>query len=263
MFPLAAEQSKQLSAQALLINLGCNADSWCINDEILSDQQIRRPPVYLVGDSNAEMFHSGMLRAARASHKDLVSRTHSSCPPIEGEFTSRLASCMDYKDDVMRFLAERPRGLVVLGLSDAYLERGESPELVAGLMSESIAKFSHRLEGLGHRVVVIEPIPSFVYSSPPFSPSLLTRLETSGSLYWPIGLGSERNSFLTHLEKLRDQVEVFDTKSQLCPRDPCSVIDEGLFVYRDANHITDFAGLGFEGSWKSLFSSLANEAIKR
>ncbi len=254
-FPMAVAQEKNRSANYFEHAPGCGVDVWCMNRSALDADQIGEFPVYLVGDSNAQMMYPGLVRATEEMGRDLVFLTHSSCPPVPGGFTQNSSSCLSYKEVVLSFLDSAPPGIVVLGLTNAYLSDSTEAESFFTSFADSIDAFASSVESYGHTFLLIEPIPQFKWSASSYiGPELMSRLMASKEIRIPGPNGLEYQAFSRAMSQLAEKVQVFPTRSTLCPMETCILIENGKFVWRDSNHITAEASYRFTERWVQALS---------
>ncbi len=253
-FPDAVSQEENRKIDYFSLAPGCGVERWCINYSSAEGKSIKERPVYLVGDSNAQMFYPGLLEASRLAERDLVFRTQSSCPPVRADFTVNLETCLSYKRDVLEFLASSPPGLVVLGLTNVYLKESSDPVGFFSDFSDSIADFATDVEKFGHSFVLIEPIPQFEWTDKSFGAELLSREAAGKDLSLQIDDGLQSQAFEREFEGLQRKVDVFPTWSTLCPNGSCQVIANGKFVWRDSNHLTAEASYKFTEDWARVLS---------
>lgn len=249
-------QANQRSKPTLLMELGCESGTWCHNDIAVDPPpRMLTNPVYLVGDSSAAMFHGGLLVGAREVGRDVVARTHGSCPGYETEFFRMTPSCLQYIEDLETYLTSASPGLVVFGVTDRYvIDAGDRASEASGAIARGLLGFARGLESLGHKVIIIETIPNLAWASGGFNPELWPR---GGRTELALDLASERvaNPWLRDFDSVRSAFPIFDTRSVLCPDSKCKVIEDGTYLYADENHITPYQSMIFAERWGNVLKA--------
>jgi hypothetical protein len=252
---VAAEKARVAASK--LAYLGCSGEgkNWCLNDAPMQTRRSRSTPIYLVGDSNAEMYFRGLFPAAKRLHRDLISRTRSGCAPVQASFTNQDIGCVLYKKEVASFLQKAPKGLVILSLTNYYPNSSQTDVSFNREYTNSIESFALYVQSLGDSLAIVKPIPSFTDSNSKFAPEL-----------WPSWLRNRdyRINVITNPTSIAfdrafarafaDQ-QVFNPEEQLCPNKNCYVIRGGRFIWRDANHITLYGSSLLTRKWIDALSS--------
>lgn len=244
-----AEQARVSSSQ--LAYLGCSGEGrfWCLNDEVLHKQRFGPEPIYLVGDSNAEMYFRGLYPAARLLNRDLVSRTRSGCAPVKASFTNQDPGCIEYKNEVASFLKNAPNGLVILALTNYYPNITQSKSSFPREYVQSVESFATYVQSLGDTFAIIKPIPTFSEKNSNFTPDLWPSWVRNRDYRIKVVTDSMSQAFDMAFYIGFASQQVFSAEEQLCPNRNCYLIREGNFIWRDANHITLYGSSLLTKSW--------------
>jgi peptidoglycan/LPS O-acetylase OafA/YrhL len=218
---------------------------WCVNGVMNASPTYAGAPIYLVGDSNAAMWFSGLHYVAAGLHRDLYSMTHYMCTPFENSFGSTDSSCLKYEKSVLAFFKKAKSGTVIIGFSDVYaFDNRTNGLLVSRSLVRSLTSFAARLTNMGHKVVLIQPIPDFFWAKGAFSPELLSLKQSAGDVDIPLNAEMAENSFPSVFAGIGSTYPTLNTWETLCPGKVCRIIEHGRYVFRDANHVTRFGSRG-------------------
>lgn len=216
------------------------------------------PPIYLVGDSNADHFSEAMIDAATALGRPVVMWLEDGCSYIRGESTivdrDWRGRCNTYPVLAQDYLVGAEDGLVVI--ANAY---GDFRTTFAGDRSEQIdvtgdpvdttlfSRLADTVEPLqvsGHEVLIVQTIPHW---------------EQTGALDWqacttlkllldgcqqkmPIAEAVVRQGAIFDVVNevaMSSDAGVLDLTEEICPDGICSAISsDGMVRYRDGLHIT-------------------------
>ncbi|MGP8258848.1 MAG: acyltransferase family protein [Acidobacteriaceae bacterium] len=232
-----------------------------------------RPAVALVGDSHAEALSSQLNELAGASGMRLLRLIHTSCPPLLGVAASTIdatayRSCLQFNQAAQRLILDDPTvHLVVLaGLwagpmeffpkGNGYLSAGQQAPIS---QQQSDANFEEGLDAMiaplrraGKRVILLQD-----YESLRFDPvrrvsaymipargwiarlftgeSRVPGLATSDEMY--VQENASAASILSQVA-VREDADIFDTRSQLCSGTACTFYRQNTLLYHDTNHLT-------------------------
>jgi peptidoglycan/LPS O-acetylase OafA/YrhL len=226
---------------------------WCLFGDPSEDFG---KPVYLIGDSNAQMFWWGLSDAAASQGSALISQTSTSCPGFFGEDLLSLKlipqNCRSYGSSILAFLEKSAPGTVVLGFSDSYYRWAQNAQLDAtGEILDDLDMFSAKLIQWGHRVIIIRPIPNFEWSedeswfSKKHNPVGYTFRSYPGPGPLAEGLRELSENKPFHL---------LDTHRLFCTKDMCRVSDQGRLLWRDSNHLSKFGSESIADTWRKVLS---------
>lgn len=227
-------------------------------------------PVYLVGDSNALMFTSGLLAASEMTSSAFTSYSFGGCPVLDGGMATWAGSgavyrptCDLYQESVFSWLDDSAPGTVFLGSADYYLR---DPSLgldigggeVVGLPEKLIAYTDGleatvaELQAAGHRVVVIMPIPNFrmeseaeslaYWDGPQSCPNVALLFDfCSSDMDMSLGTVTDRQGVIWSAvaQAATDSgAELLDLTAEICPNEICSIARDGMPIFADFNHIS-------------------------
>lgn len=230
-------------------------------------------PLYLVGDSNAAHYASGLLDIANDQNRDFLVSTASNCPflpglvPVAGEGDSS-GHCSSWQDQIADDLIHARGGTVVLGWSPepfvselsgiwasnhGYLSRRSDRESALG---EVLFQTIELLNKSGHEVILVYPIPHWVE---PYSWNLsacsLAEIISRCKQEMP------RESALKRLEPVIEILEVVETSTatktinflpEICPQDYCLTWNGKYWLYRDSAHITREFSQSLSSKWADV-----------
>jgi peptidoglycan/LPS O-acetylase OafA/YrhL len=222
-------------------------------------------PIYLLGDSNANHFGAGVIAAGLEMDRPVVMRTMQSC--ALSQIAIRFESdpdlrCKEFNTQLLAWLETQEPGTVLLGFGDDYLLHrefsfedpfGERPAYDGddfSVISEAMALTAKRINDMGHQVILVEPIPSF--------------LKREGLKWWRTDLCSLHTvissgvcgvpSLLKNEEVDEYQgtiwaavraaakiagAETIDVRAAIClPNTGCSTLKDKIWLYRDPTHLS-------------------------
>jgi len=249
----SAEVERNLSAPT------CHSEeSWCIEDRALRDGEPLSRPIYLIGDSAAQMFYWGLKSASDDLSRSLVSRTHSGCPGFDEDagFGAQSQGCTLYQKEIRAFLAKAEPGLVVIGFTDEYVHRGDMGtdySSASQALLQAVLKYERELSGLGHQVLVIQPIPNLNWGGGQISLDLYVIRNSDLEV---VVRKPQQNPFAeAWVTNSKFFESFFETNSTLCHLGNCNLIEKGVFVWRDNVHMTKYASLKFEEQWREYLQA--------
>ena len=232
---------------------------------------VEASPIYLVGDSNAWHFAEAVLGAAHSLQRPAWIFTTPSCPLIQhleiravGRSPyfpqawplTEFAHCTAYARFTIDSLAQATPGVVVIAGLDQYwwdptlsVRLGTGQPVVdsvgkARVFREGIAATVSRLEAAGHRVVLVQSIPTFRNPAPPWDPRACTNVAvlrgTCGrtvpvAVIEPIQEPSRQA--LSEAATLTGS-HLLDLRNVLCPDGLCSTHRGREWLYMDATHLS-------------------------
>jgi peptidoglycan/LPS O-acetylase OafA/YrhL len=248
-------QSKQRSEPTVLAIEGCENGAWC-----LDGSKVQVPPVdlsqaiYLVGDSSSAMFFSGLRAPAEELGFEVVARTHGSCPGFPGKYFRLTSGCWEYINELDHYLDEAARGVVIVGVTDRYVfDEGANGSIAAEEIVSGLLEFARRQTARGHHVIVLETIPNLSWAEGGYVPELWprhVREELSIQLLREGLVNPWRRAFT----RVESEFQVFQTRNFLCPAGNCKVIEESVYFFADANHITPESSDQFSDLWERALS---------
>lgn len=225
------------------------------------------PDVLIWGDSYAMHLVPGIVAGAVDS-PSIAQATRSVCGPLldigylspSSGYTKEWAkSCVEFNDSVLRYLKRTESISVVvlsspfgqyLGVDNSLLKRNSSDGSYGVVMANqdeairSLKKTVDVIRSMGKKVVVIAPPPSNKYNTAICLERLGEKLPILG-----VESGCEINKFtyekvsyrvLDYLAALpaRADVDVISFDSYLCNNETCRTQIDGVFIYRDAGHLS-------------------------
>lgn len=216
------------------------------------------PPIYLVGDSNADHFSEAMIDAATSLDRPLIVRLEDGCSYIPGESTltdrAWRGRCNRYPPVVQDFLVGAEPGVVVIANAYGDFREGfpgdrSAPIDISGPPSQT-ALFSRLsdaitpLQDAGHQVLIVQTVPHWGGATPlSWQTCTLLELLLDGCQHtMPLNDVRDRQGAIADV--VADVAEetdstLLDLTETICPGDTCQAVsDDGLVRYRDGVHIT-------------------------
>lgn len=202
--------------------------------------------ILLWGDSHAAHIMPGFVSAAGKYPVALRQLTKSSCPPLLPDRRSDVASadCVNFNRQVLGIAGDAPPETIVLAARwTEYLTSPsvEEAEQLGQEVRETIANIRQSV-GAATEIVIVGPIPGFA-----FEPSKChARTMFAGLDSLPCRSPQPNNSRRSVLveQVLVDAasgtpgVKVALPWRNFCGSGGCTTVSEGVFLFRDANHLT-------------------------
>jgi peptidoglycan/LPS O-acetylase OafA/YrhL len=238
---------------------------------VWSAEHAENPPVYLVGDSNAWHFAEGVIDSARDAGRQAWVFTTPSCPLIDaleiapvgrsrffpGPWPAQeFAHCRRFSTFTLDWLGRARSGVVLVAALDQYWW---DPSLAVGLDGEvPNSSMDHKLDVLrrgltntvktlqsaGHRVVLIQSVPTFRNPAPIWEPRACPAFAVSRSA---CGRSVPTNTIDAVQAPSRRAIEevavktgadLLDLRKWFCGGGECTTHRDGAWLYMDATHIT-------------------------
>lgn len=135
------------------------------------------PPIYLVGDSNADHFSEAAIGAGKLLGRPVTISTTSNCPFVDAHFFRDSADkatndrCRGKVQGTLEHLSTSDPGTVVLAAADSYwtnpsVQLGLSADALTsdtstklGVLQVGLTSIVEQLEDHGHRVVLVHTLP--------------------------------------------------------------------------------------------------------
>ena len=230
-------------------------------------------PAYLVGDSHAAHFTSGVKGATRELGLSLSVITASGCPLLDGVVAitagdkERTPECGAWQEKVFQHLEISPAGTVILGLSDVYWDEpyrvigrdGVSTDVNAGklaLLEIGLEGTIERLSSSGHQVVVVQTVPVWRGKNF-FSPDNISFWAAvdghpvTMSIENSRAVNAEAREIVTAISS-KLGATVVDFSEDICPKGICQSQRFGAIVYRDNNHLTNGFSESLQVKWVEI-----------
>jgi len=160
---------------------GCDLVGWKFPDRCTWNADAGGAPIYLVGDSNADHLSEAVIAAANELSRPVVNVTSSGCAPLQSLSTVRPVGASVTSEDcaiasrgATRFLDRADPGLVVL--SNSYWQylytdmarfkypqgvNEADPQAKLDALSSALSATIHSVEDLGHKVLLVQTVPSW------------------------------------------------------------------------------------------------------
>lgn len=212
-----------------------------------------RPEILLWGDSFA--MHLAPAIRAGGDWGGMIQMTKSSCAPILDLSTAPpeyeadwYEECLRFNDEVFAWLAGAASVRIVV-LSSTFnmlfqdLRRPDGttvpavdapPAIRAGLLDTAA-----RIRALGKAVVVVSPTPVTGDDIGQCLASAALSGAAEAACDFPLATAASVNrDAIDFLRGLSDQVPLIDLTALICPEGHCATRKDGVFVYRDAGHLS-------------------------
>jgi peptidoglycan/LPS O-acetylase OafA/YrhL len=201
----------------------------------------------LFGDSHAYHLFDGVNEAARLSGWGLQVWARGACPPIDAPIYNEKMraldrACAEWNEAVIaRAIAEQPSLIIVssfIGLARKMIDASTGRRLDRGasltLWQQGYSAVLRRLSHAGLRVIVIRDVPR---SKEPYGNDCLERSgEHECATPRPLALDEEMPDIVA--ARSVQNIGVLDLTDRFCSRNACSVVRDGIIVYRDDHHLT-------------------------
>jgi peptidoglycan/LPS O-acetylase OafA/YrhL len=224
-------------------------------------------PVYLVGDSNAEHFSEGLIAATQAAGTSLTVLAAPGCPPFRF-----YAYCSTFVDGTQDVLESVEPGIVVIATADQHYwdplagasvgSTVSDPDVKAKLLESSLGAMIADLRDAGHRVAIVQAVPSFWYPAPAWDPATCTAAAmTSGGCSRSVELSfvdGEQSLSRRMIERAAESngATILDFRDELCPDAVCQTQVDGEVRYIDPNHISVATSASFAPQFGELIAAL-------
>lgn len=223
-------------------------------------------PIYLVGDSNAQMFTEGMVAAGKSLDRPVHVITMGGCAVSTAQVRvavdySQLRLCTAFNKDLVSWLADEPKGTVVMSAAnesitdkDVALRMGSGPWVSedkarkAKIWQQGTVGAIKAVEGAGQHAVLLKTVPHIDGGEArqwwhPVECSALVayRDATDCAITETLAHVDERQrlAMASDVDAARlTGAELIDLTDELCPDAQCRTFREGIWVYRDGLHIS-------------------------
>lgn len=227
-------------------------------------------PIFLIGDSHADALAEGWLGAAEFMNRPIFLRTASSCIFFPGGkiispkkydaffpwiMPNLFDHCESYFADTQNWLKYQPSGIVVMAQNDQvfwdsnfglnyYGKTSYNQKEKVAMFSRSFKKFIFEMKKLGHKVIVVQTVPTFRNPLPIWEPDKCTRKQILNHDCSRVVSLTNLDSFQSSLRALYLELEkegfitLVDLRSIFCSQQNCYTNKNGVNLYRDATHIS-------------------------
>ena len=222
------------------------------------------PPIYLLGDSNADHFSEAAIGAGQLLGRRVIISTTSNCPFVDAHFYRDSANeatndrCRGKVQGTLEHLRSSERGTVVLAAADSYWT---NPGVRLGLSTESLtgdtsAKLQalragliftvHTLEEEGYEVVLVHTFPErgadYVWDPTAcrLTDMVVEKAERCGP-DMPLDAAELRQRETREvLEAVASSTgaALIDTGPAICPAGVCSIEGDDFVRMKDSGHIS-------------------------
>lgn len=217
------------------------------------------PPVYLVSDSHADHISDAVVGAAERLERPAFTRIAPGCQFIDASIGSvgsePLRRCDEYLASTMAWLADAEPGVVVISTSarpfwDPTLQLGPDEQSMSSdetvkleLLSDGLTTSVRLLEDAGHRVILVQDVPTFVdpYEYVPTECSLPALVAGACDRVLPFDVAdAQQGGVRATIDAVAAATgaTTFDLRPHVCVDDGCASRRGELVVYSDSNHLS-------------------------
>lgn len=232
------DDEQQYASGARECHLGPRLDTeqcwWRFGDE--------GPPIYLLGDSTANMLSDGILIVGERMSRPVAIAGLGLCPPFE--VRSNVENCAAFQNTTNSWLLDQDPSTVILTFSDSYfLNYGDSSVSETADYS-GLRAFVSKMSNRGHEVIIFLPTPRFVGPQFEYDPDFCTTWEwlaDSCRQVAPIAFfeGFQADSREQIAQIASDfSASVVDLRPWLCRDGMCTSHWDEVLVYVDTTHIS-------------------------
>jgi SGNH domain (fused to AT3 domains) len=203
--------------------------------------------VVLMGDSHAMAWIEAAWRSAEAKHWHLITLIKSACVPLRGVYTVSMrnhdkgVACRTWRDAALDWIARKGSGIdaVVIAHSDSYslarvngstVTADEKPDIWAAGLRKTLKGIPESID-----VIVLADIPAMdrnpvrcLKYHPRNMSACVTPRETEAELSVEHALRAVARQEGEYPRSL---------SGQICPYDPCPVVQGDTLIWRDRTHI--------------------------
>jgi hypothetical protein len=219
------------------------------------------PPIYLVGDSNADHFSEGVILAGRELHRPVIVSTSNACPFLDVDFVDARQTrdenekCRAYVQGTLDYLESSEPGLVVISGVDRYwydatFSIGLDPTSITAdsdkkldVMEEGLASTVAALTQARQNVMLVQTIPLWL-GEDAFDParcSTISLVTHNCQRSMPVSRAEVRQGAVRKvLERvaLDEGAILMDPWVLLCQGGTCATDDQGVTRYRNGSHLS-------------------------
>jgi len=236
------------------------------------------PPIYLLGDSNADHFSEGFIAAAKQMGRPFLVSTTYTCPFVTGHFIDEQRgaddeSCLNYVRGSLDFLSSAQAGVVIISNTDSYwrypgFQFGSSRANASNNEDEKLRAFRSELASTssalkmgGHQVVIVQTVPNWeeTFRRYPTSCTPISVFRGECVVEQPLAqVEEDASSVRLILIEVAEETgaSIWDVGKDICPRGTCSTQGPGYTRYRDSGHISVPQAIALAPSIRALIVKL-------
>jgi peptidoglycan/LPS O-acetylase OafA/YrhL len=225
------------------------------------------PPLYLVGDSNADQFSQAVIGAGDRLGRPTTISTFNGCSFLGVSWSDELdpfkEQCRRYVDGTLGWLEQAPHGVVVIGISDSLwtaphvavgptrATESADRETKAAYLESDLRSVVGRLERAGQQVLLMQPIPKprrvekdrirVLFDPERCSTLAVLRGRCPAPVETPRAyedrVQADPRATISRVAAATG-ASVLDLRDYFCSATTCSTHHGKLLLYRDGGHIT-------------------------
>jgi len=204
--------------------------------------------VALLGDSHAQHWLAGLDVAGRAHRWRIDAMVKGGCPVADmselggARFTRYYRECARYREAMLRRIVAMRPAAVVLASWDHYIPpdgRIEDWQVTPEMWRRGLRRTYERLVAAGIPVIAIRDVPRTGFDAPACLSRRAAALPFARECVY-----ARRSSLVPRAIEAQDAaarglpVHVIDMNDQVCATARCPVVQRGVIVFTDDNHLT-------------------------
>jgi hypothetical protein len=204
--------------------------------------------VALLGDSHAQHWLAGLDRAGRERHWRIDAMVKGGCPVADmselggARFTRYYRECARYREAMLRRIVTMRPAAVVLASWDHYIPpdgRIEDWQVTPEMWRRGLRRTYERLVAAGIPTIAMRDVPRTGFDVPACLSRRAAALPFAGECVY-----ERRSSLVPRAIEAQDAavrglpVRIVDMNDQVCATVRCPVVQGGVVVFTDDNHLT-------------------------
>jgi hypothetical protein len=221
--------------------------------------------VALLGDSHAQHWLAGLDAAGRERHWRIDVMVKGGCPVADmselggARFTRYYRECARYREAMLRRIVEMRPAAIILASWDHYIPPDggiEDWQVTPAMWRRGLRRTYERLAAAGIRTIAIRDVPRTGFDVPACLSRRAAALPFARECVY-----ARDSSLVPRAIQAQDAaarglpVHIINMNDQVCARARCPVMQRGVVVYTDDNHLT--------ASFSRLVAPVLGERIAR
>jgi len=204
--------------------------------------------VVLLGDSHAQHWLAGLDRVGREQHWRVVAMVKGGCPVADmsalgsARFTRYYRECARYREAMLRRIVATRPAAVILASWDHYIPPDgeiEDWQVTPEMWRRGLRRTYERLAAAGVHTIAMRDVPRTGFDVPACLSRRAAALPFARECTY-----ERRTSLAPRAVAAQDAaarglpVQIVDMNDQVCATARCPVIQRGVVVFTDDNHLT-------------------------
>jgi peptidoglycan/LPS O-acetylase OafA/YrhL len=204
--------------------------------------------VALLGDSHAQHWLGGLDQAGREHHWRIVAMVKGGCPVADmselgsGRFTRYYRECARYREAMLRRIVATKPAAVILASWDHYIPPDgevEDWQVTPEMWRRGLRRTYERLVAAGLHTITIRDVPRAGFDVPACLSRRAAALPFARECTY-----ERRTAFAPRAVAAQEAaarglpVQIVDMNDQVCATARCPVVQGGVVVFTDDNHLT-------------------------